>query len=208
MTIIQRTKTAAEDLEDIDDLQIFAADLPDTLKKQFVNLSQRLEDDLREDLILVVDESGEYLDGLQETLANVSGGELKLYNCEFKLTAQEVGKDIETMEKAFAEKRRQIAEIERAIESAESNISKARKLELSVLSLGYSLATKNIRKLQMLLIRPRMMRQLRHVTKNCPKSTRKATASVKIWNVISIRTRAQVMNLISRFSVNQNSLND
>lgn len=128
-SIIQRTKTAAEDLEDIDDLQTFAADLPATLKKQFVNLSQHLEYNLREDLMLVVDESGEYLDGLQETLSNVSGGELKLYNREFKLTAQEVGKDMEAMEKAFAEKRSQMAEIERAIESAESNRAKARKLE-------------------------------------------------------------------------------
>ncbi|MBQ6759137.1 MAG: dynamin family protein, partial [Selenomonadaceae bacterium] len=78
--ICRRLETTAEEFETVDELQDFAAELPESLKKQFVNLSQRLEDDLREDLMLVVDESVEYFDGLQESLSNVSGGELKIYN--------------------------------------------------------------------------------------------------------------------------------
>ena len=42
-----------------------------------------MEDDLRDDLKFVVEESVEYFDGLQETLSNVSGGELKIYNREY-----------------------------------------------------------------------------------------------------------------------------
>ena len=84
----KRIVTEAQELEDIDELQSFGAELPDKLKRKFLELSQRMEDELREELMLVVDESDEYLEGLQEALANVSGGELKLYNRELKLTAQ------------------------------------------------------------------------------------------------------------------------
>lgn len=128
-TIISSTKTRAENCEDIDDLQVFAEGLPESLKKQFVNLSQRLEDDLRDDLKFVVDESVEYLDGLQEALSQVGGGELKLYNRELKLTTSEVGRDMEAMERSFAEKRRQMEELELEMSSAEADRSKARKLE-------------------------------------------------------------------------------
>ena len=127
--ITRRIESEAEDAEDVESLQALAEDLPDKLKNQFVNLSRRLEDDLREDLILVVNESGEFLDELQETLSNVSGGELKIYNSDLKLTATEVGKDMEAMENLFAEKSREMQEIERAIDAAESNRSKARTLE-------------------------------------------------------------------------------
>ena len=127
--ICRRLETTAEEFETVDELQDFATELPESLKKQFVNLSQRLEDDLREDLMLVVDESVEYFDGLQESLSNVSGGELKIYNREMKLTATEVGKNMEAMEKAFAAKRREMNEIEAAIATAEVSRAKARKLE-------------------------------------------------------------------------------
>ncbi len=120
--------TRAEE-EDIDELQSLAAELPDTLKREFLKLSQRLEDDLREDLMLVVDESVEYFDGLQETLANVSGGELKIYNRDLKLTVREVGKNMEAMEKTFAEKRREMDRINQEIAAAEVNLAKVRKLE-------------------------------------------------------------------------------
>ena len=121
----------AEAEEDIDELQTLAAELPETLKREFIRLSQRLEDDLREDLMAVVDESVEYFDGLQETLANVSGGELKIYNRDLKLTVAEVGKNMEAMEKSFAEKRRELEKIEREIDAAEVNRAKVRKLERS-----------------------------------------------------------------------------
>lgn len=127
--ICRRMEATAEEFETVDELQDFAAELPENLKKQFVNLSQRLEDDLREDLMLVVDESVEYFDGLQETLSNVSGGELKIYNREMKLTAAEVEKNMEAMEKEFAAKRREMKELEEAIGSAEVSRAKARKLE-------------------------------------------------------------------------------
>lgn len=127
--ICRRLETTAEEFETVDELQDFAAELPESLKKQFVNLSQRLEDDLREDLMLVVDESVEYFDGLQDSLSNVSGGELRIYNREMKLTVAEVGRNMEAMEKAFATKRREMKEIELAIATAEVSRAKARKLE-------------------------------------------------------------------------------
>ena len=127
--ICRRVEAGAEAADNLDDLQTFAAEIPESLKKQFVNLSQRLEDDLREDLMLVVDESVEYFDGLQETLSNISGGELKIYNREVKLTATEVGKNMEAMEKTFQAKRREMEEIEKEISAAEVSRAKARKLE-------------------------------------------------------------------------------
>ena len=99
------------------------------MKREFIKLSQRLEDDLREDLMLVVDESVEYFDGLQETLANISGGELKIYNRDLKLTVREVGKNMEDMEKTFAEKRREMDRINMEIDAAEVSRAKVRKLE-------------------------------------------------------------------------------
>ncbi|MBR0061252.1 MAG: dynamin family protein [Selenomonadaceae bacterium] len=128
-SIICNGIVARAEEEDIDELQTLAAELPDTLKREFLKLSQRLEDDLREDLMLVVDESVEYFDGLQETLANVSGGELKIYNRDLKLTVREVGKNMEAMEKTFAEKRREMDRINQEIDAAEVNRAKVRKLE-------------------------------------------------------------------------------
>ncbi len=124
-----KIKAQAENCEDTDELQDFAADLPKQLKKQFLNLANNLEDDLREDLKLVVDESVEYFDGLEETLANVSGGELKLYSQDLTLTAAEVGRDMEKMEKEFTEKRRAMQQIEDEIIAAERNKRNARQLE-------------------------------------------------------------------------------
>lgn len=127
--ICRRVESGAEETESLDDLKSFAAELPDTLQKQFLNLAQRLEDDLRDDLKLVVEESVEFFDGLQETLSNVSGGELKIYNRDMKLTETEVGKNMEAMEKAFAAKRREMDQIEEAISAAETSRAQVRKLE-------------------------------------------------------------------------------
>ena len=127
--IAKKIQTQAELLDDTEELQNFASTLPANLKRQFLNLSRHLEDDLREDLKIVVDESVEYFDGLQETLANVSGGELKLYSQDLNLTATEVGKDMEAMEKAFAAKRQEMEKLEGEIAAAEIKGNKARKLE-------------------------------------------------------------------------------
>lgn len=127
--ICRRVESGAEETESLDDLKSFAAELPDTLQRQFLNLAQRLEDDLRDDLKLVVEESVDFFDGLQETLSNVSGGELKIYNRDMKLTETEVGKNMEAMEKAFAAKRREMEQIEEAISAAETSRAQVRKLE-------------------------------------------------------------------------------
>ncbi len=127
--ICSHLESAADETETLDELQDFAADLPDNLKRQFINLSQRLEDDLREELMSVADESVEYFDGLQETLSNVSGGELKIYNREMKLTVAEIGKNMETMAREFDAKRREMEALENEIGDAELNRAKARKLE-------------------------------------------------------------------------------
>jgi len=127
--ICSHLESAADETETLDELQDFAAELPDNLKKQFINLSQRLEDDLREELMSVADESVEYFDGLQETLLNVSGGELKIYSREMKLTVAEIGKNMETMAREFDAKRREMAALENEIGDAELNRAKARKLE-------------------------------------------------------------------------------
>lgn len=127
--ICRRVESVAQETESLDDLKSFAAELPDTLQKQFLNLAQRLEDDLRDDLKLVVEESVDFFDGLQETLSNVSGGELKIYNRDMKLTETEVGKNMEAMEKAFAAKRREMEQIEEAISAAETSRAQVRKLE-------------------------------------------------------------------------------
>lgn len=127
--ISRRILSNAEDMEDVDELQTIATELPSDLEKQFMNLSRRLEDDLRGDLMLVVDESVEYFEGLQETLSNVSGGELKIYNRDLKLSPTEIDKNMEAMEKSFAEKRREMSEIQSEIDNAETNRSRARRLE-------------------------------------------------------------------------------
>lgn len=127
--ICSHLESAADETETLDELQDFAAELPDNLKRQFINLSQRLEDDLREELMSVADESVEYFDGLQETLLNVSGGELKIYNREMKLTVAEIGKNMETMAREFDAKRREMEALENEIGDAELNRAKARKLE-------------------------------------------------------------------------------
>lgn len=128
-TICVRMENTANEVEKIEELQDFAAELPNNLKKQFVKLSQRLEDDLREDLMLVVNESVEYFDGLQETLENVSGGGLKIHTDDLKLTVTDIGKNMAIMEKEFAEKRREMERIESEIGTAELNRAKSRKME-------------------------------------------------------------------------------
>lgn len=127
--ICRRIEITAEEIESVDELQSFAAEVPNSLKKDFLKLSQRLEEDLREDLMLVAEESVEYFDELQDTLSRVSGGELKIHNRDMKLTVAEVGKNMETMEKAFAEKRREMERIEEQIDNAQLSRAKARTLE-------------------------------------------------------------------------------
>ena len=166
-TICERMETTASEVENVEELQTFAADLPENLNRQFKNLAQSLEDDLREDLMLVADESVEYFDGLQETLSNVSGGELKIRSSDLKLTVSEVGKNMATMEKEFAAKRREIEEIEDLIHSEELKSAKIRKLERQQESLNNQLKEIATRRRDVLenFIIPEVERRTHKVTK-------------------------------------------
>ena len=127
--LCKKIATEAEYSEDVDELKKFAEDLPDILKRQMLDLSRRLEDELRDDLTLVVNESGEFFSELQETLSTGGGGELKISVRDLKLSATDVGKNLESMEKLFAEKRREMDELEVALKVAETDRAKARKIE-------------------------------------------------------------------------------
>ena len=128
-----------KEIDDIEELQKFADDLPHNLKKRFGNLAQSLEDNLRDDLISVVDESTEYIDGLQETLTNVGGIELKISVGDFKLSEIEVGKHMEEMERKFAEKRMELKNLEDKIRETQKNKIQARRLEIQQENLQHQL---------------------------------------------------------------------
>jgi len=122
-----------EDIEEIDavkEMREYAEGLQERLEGRYKSLFHKLDDDLRDELKLVVEEESEdSLDKLQEAFNKVGAAGLNISIREIKLTDVEVGKNMEAVDRAFEETQEKIEQIRLDLEQCEIKRAKARRLE-------------------------------------------------------------------------------
>ena len=128
--VVARVAEEAGDIEDADELRAYAADLQRKLDGEYRRRLQRMDDDLREELVLVTDEiSGQVLEGVQEILSAIPGIDLNISATAFQMTEVEVGSRMEAAEREFAEKRKEMERIEEELHRQEKGKLAARRIE-------------------------------------------------------------------------------
>ncbi len=128
--VVARVAEEAGDIEDTDELRAYADDLQRKLDGEYRRRLQRMDDDLREELVLVTDEiSGQVLEGVQEILSAIPGIDLNISATAFQMTEMEVGSRMEAAEREFAEKRKEMERIEEELHRQEKGKLAARRIE-------------------------------------------------------------------------------
>ena len=120
----------ADEMEDIEDLRQYAAGLQEMLDSAYERRLRTMDDELHTKLMELTDEISDHMvEGVQAALASVPGIRLDLPAISFHMTEVEVGGRLEAMEREFAEKRKEIQEVEAELHRQRQGAAAAGRIE-------------------------------------------------------------------------------